>query len=298
MIASRVFVLRPAAFGFDPKTAETNAFQQAEVGPESGSEQEFDQLVNSLLKQGVEVDVLEDDPDLKLPNAVFLNNWFSTHPDGLLITYPMLTESRRPEVRADLVSYFKDRYRVSKHLDLRSVANEGEALEGTGSLVFDHLEKCAYLCWSLRSSERLARIVCDELGYRLFSFEGLDASSQPIYHTNVLLSIGETRILLVTDAVSNEVTEHLRQVARITNRTLVELNHEQMSQYSANALEILGSNGPVLFLSDSGWSALEPGQQRQLLDAGPVQTASIPTFERLGGGSVRCMIAENYWSSL
>lgn len=268
-LTTRIFTLRPEGFGFDQETARTNVFQQ-DSAPAENAQREFDQMVELLQENGFKVEVWPDDPDLQAPNAVFLNNWFSTHEDGTLVLYPMLTENRKREVRPDLIG---THHVVKRIIDL---TEEPKALEGTGSLVFDHLVKRAFLVPSDRSDPHLAAVLCDALGYGLV-VQDVEIGGKPVYHTNVVLSVGPTRVL-ACDAFADQ---------DFGDRTVIRLREDQIWAYAGNAIEL----GDTLVLSETAWNSLDEDQRRAL---GKVLVIPVPTFEVLGGGSVRCMIAENF----
>ncbi|MBS1717963.1 MAG: amidinotransferase [Armatimonadetes bacterium] len=277
---SRVLMIRPASFGFNPETAASNTFQQNthDVNASDTARQEFDQAVITLTQAGVQVEVIEDTSEPPKPDAVFPNNWVSFHPGGRAILYPMANPSRQAEVRPEILQQLG--YQVA--LDLRQVAH-GKALEGTGSLVFDHQDKLAYACISPRTDHDLAQLVCEQIGYRLVAFKATH-QGQPIYHTNVLMAVGEDLIV-----ICKEVCESLPEL----HKPVLKISRAQMCAFAGNMLQLRSTSGENLWvMSETAWTSLTPDQQRQLEQSGKPVAIRIPTIETLGGGSARCMIAE------
>ncbi|HEX6881800.1 MAG TPA: arginine deiminase-related protein [Planctomycetota bacterium] len=295
----RVLMIRPAAFGANPETAATNAFQRGAEGSAAEllarARAEFDGLVAALRAHGVDVLVLEDEPEPPRPDAVFPNNWVSFHADGRVVLYPMLAPSRRAEVRAGLLGELA-RLGLSgprRVLDLRVDAG-GEALEGTGSLVLDRAGRVAYACRSPRTSARLLARFCAELGYQAVAFDALDARGVPIYHTNVMMALGEGFALVCAEAIPDE-EERARVRAHLAagGRELVPLTWAQMDEFAGNALALRAGDGrQLLVLSARARRALTPAQLAVLERHATLVSAELATIEACGGGSARCMIAE------
>lgn len=208
-----VIMVRPGAFGFDEDTAHSNAFQRAPPPGKTESKihleasEEFEEVVALLKRNGVTVITFNDPPLPPKPDAIFPNNWFSTHSDGTVIVYPMMAASRRLEQRSDVVNYLQDVYNVKRVIDLKHHENEGGFLEGTGSIVFDHLYKRAYACLSSRTNVNLLRMVCQHLNYQPVTFEAFDQEVKPIYHTNVMMWIGTTVAAICIDAIVDPTTK-------------------------------------------------------------------------------------------
>jgi hypothetical protein len=286
-----VVMIRPRFFGVNPETKLDNAFQSEEKpGDRKRALQEFDAMVDLLETAGVATHVFEQERD-DTPDAVFPNNWFSTHHDGRLVTYPMLTPSRRRERRGDILEELGRTYRVSGALDLSG--NEADALflEGTGAIVFDHQNKRGYLGQSLRADAELFLGLCQNLGYEAAIFEAFDDRGFPIYHTNVMLSIGANIVLAGLDCVTDpEERAMLESDFANGGRLLIRLNQRQIAAFAGNALEIDTGDGPVLVISARGWEALLPEQQRRIEERLPVLTPALSTIEK-SGGSARCMMA-------
>jgi hypothetical protein len=306
--ADAVLMIRPAAFGFNPDTAATNTFQRPEADATAAAAAaarekarvEFEQLAQALMSEGVSVCALEDSAAPVKPDAVFPNNWLSFHQDGTLVLYPLQSVSRRPERRQEVIDEIVKRlhFKVAHFLDLTHFEGEGMFLEGTGSLVLDHIGRIAYACASPRTHPALVAEWARELKYQPVVFEAADRAGVPLYHTNVLMCIGERAAIVGTEAIAAADRERILGTLRASGREVLEIGQEQIAQFAGNMLELgtwdeaLGDSR-VLVMSEAARRSLSREQYAQLsgcTDA--VLAVPIPTIERLGGGSVRCMLAE------
>jgi hypothetical protein len=318
--ASSVILVRPTGFGFDPETAASNEFQQRAPVDDvrRAAAEEFDGLIEALRHCGIGFTVL-DPHDAKAPNGVFPNNWFSTHADGTLVLYPMLTPSRRAERNPDLASLLAaEGFKVRQTLDFSGWEHHGIVLEGTGSLVLDRIKRRAFACHSPRTTERALEAWCEQLGYSPIAFTAtMDGrlNGAPVYHTNVVMSIGAKWALVCFDAMPypaerQEVEEELAK----SGKEVIAFSLPQLYEFVGNALELYpsrvssgaGSGGlrgtkheaitqePVILLSETAFHALKPFQRIALERHAQLIPVAVPTIETIGGGSVRCMIAENF----
>lgn len=292
-------MVRPARFGFNPETALTNHLQRRGADGEADAVAaiaEFDALVAKLRAAGVAVGVLQDTPEPARPDAVFPNNWVSLHADGRAVLYPMANPSRRLERRADELLEVAERlgFRLTARVDLTAAEHDGRFLEGTGSLVLDHVARVAYLARSPRSDEHVAREWCELFGYELVAFDAATGAGYSIYHTNVLLWIGERMAGFGGAWLADRDRERVRARLLASGRTLVELDAAQLDAYAGNMLEVRSrTNGRVLVMSATAARALRPAQERLLRDGtGAIVVGEVPVIEQRGGGSVRCMLAE------
>jgi len=297
--ADTVLMVRPAAFGANPETAGSNAFQDRRafdpVKVRDAARREFDSVAGRLDDAGVEVIVVEDSPVPATPDAVFPNNWNSFHHDGAVVLYPMLSPLRRLERRAAVIDAVRARGRsVSRVLDLTRWEGEGRFLEGTGSLVLDHAARLAYACESPRTHPAPLEKWCRQLGYAPHVFGATGPDGGPLYHTNVMMCVGPGFVVACLEAVPEPDTRRKLGERLLANgRELIEITREQMGAFAGNMLALAtGSGEVVIALSESARGALGPAQQRCLERHGTVVAAPIPTIERYGGGSVRCMLAE------
>lgn len=298
--ASAVILIRPTGFGFDPETADSNAFQRTLAAQDVKRQAavEFDGLLDALRSQGIGITVL-DPVDRNAPNAVFPNNWFSTNADGTAVIYPMKTLSRRVERDPDLKSTLqREGFAVKQVIDLSAWEKKALVLEGTGSLVLDRPKRHAYACLSPRTTETALNAWCETFGFVPIGFTAtMDGTllGQAVYHTNVVMSIGTRFAVVCLEALPYpaERLEVEEELAR-SGREVIPITLGQMHRYVGNMLELQGSNGPVIFLSETAFEALEPYQRIALERHAGLLPVPVPTIETVGGGSVRCMLAENF----
>lgn len=314
-VASSVILVRPTGFGFDPETAASNTFQQRISDPEvkRRAAEEFDGLLEALRTCGIRFTVLEP-YDRAAPNGVFPNNWFSTHSDGTVVLYPMLTASRRAERDPDLERVLqREGFRTRRTLDFSGWEHQGLILEGTGSLVLDRDHGKAFACISERTTERAVNAWCESMGYTPITFvatedgripDGGGVRGIPVYHTNVVMSIGERFAVVCLDAMPypaerQEVEEELTK----SGKEVIPIGIEQMQHFLGNLLQLRSVRpllaGPTgtdqfILLSESAFVRLRPEQRIALQRHGQLVPVAVPTIETVGGGSVRCMLAENF----
>ena len=304
--APAVILVRPTGFGYDPVTAESNGFQRpvADADLRQRAEAEFDALLDALRHCGIRATVL-DPADPAAPNGVFPNNWFSTHPDGTIVLYPMCAATRRSERDPALQSALeREGFHVQQVLDLSSWEQRGLFLEGTGSVVIDRLHHRAYACISPRTSEPALNAWCEYVDLVPVAFNAtMDGTltGAPVYHTNVVMSIGEGFAVVCLEALPypaerQEVEEELRA----TGKEVIPISLDQMHHYVGNLLQLRGTplaGGPerlFILLSETAFLALHPEQRLALQRHGQLVPVPVPTIEAVGGGSVRCMLAENF----
>jgi hypothetical protein len=294
-------MVRPAAFGFNAETAATNHLQQAGTERDSATDarrarEEFDAFASQLRAAGIRVAALEDHPDPPRPDAVFPNNWISFHPDGTVVLYPMGTPSRRRERRPEaMIECAQTLGFVPRQvLDLSREEEAGRHLEGTGSLVLDHVARVAYCALSPRSDPALARDWCAQLGYELVAFGAIAPGGGAIYHTNVLLWIGERMAGIGIDWIAPADRQRVRERLAASGRTLIELDDTRLGSFAGNMLELRATDGRhVLAMSATAASSLGASLRARIESmTDSLLIAAVPTIERRGGGSVRCMLAE------
>jgi hypothetical protein len=291
-----VLMIRPARFYSNPETAADNAFQRnAYFGSDAlivMARTEFDGAVQTLRAAGVNVHVFEDTAEPEKPDAVFPNNWISTHHDGRIALFPMYSVLRRRERRQDIVEELRKRYRVSKVIDYSVFEDEGCYLEGTGSLVFDHLNRIAYVSLSNRSNPKMIQRFAGDFSYEPVIFTSIGSNGQPIYHTNVMMCIGTSFAMIGLEMIRNK-TERQRVRARLeqTGKEIVELSADQIANFAGNSIELHNEAGEKLLVLSSRASGVLSDQQRETLSRyARLVPIDLPTIE-LAGGSARCMLA-------
>jgi len=307
--ADAVLMVRPAAFGYNAETAATNTFQPPRGAEEPGAAArarvEFEQLRRALESEGVSVCAADDSTPPAKPDAVFPNNWLSFHRDGTAVLYPLQSVSRRAERRREVLEQAvrELRIRISRELDLTHYESEGAFLEGTGSLVLDHAARVAYACLSPRTHEKVVAHWARELDYEAVIFRATNPAGVALYHTNVLLAIGARFVVVGTGAIVPQDRERVLARLKASGRKVIEIGHAEIAQFAGNILELgtwdeaLG-DARVLVMSESARRALKPEVYAQLCGCtDTVLAVPVPTIERLGGGSVRCMLAEVFRSA-
>jgi hypothetical protein len=294
--ANAVVMVRPHCFFPNPETAADNAFQrdasEREVDALTlAAQREFDDTVETLRAAGVTVHVFDDTESPVKPDAVFPNNWFSTHHDGRIALYPMYSEARRLERRTDIFDALRKYYTISDVVDYSLGEKRGLFLEGTGGLVLDHIARVAYASLSRRASPKLVKRFCDDFGYEPMIFECADAFGQPVYHTNVVMCLGTDFALIGAELIKDK-TQRDRVTGNLRKRgTVIELNGSQIADFAGNALELDAGKEKLLVLSERAHGALTEQQRTSLAQFARILPLSLPTIE-LAGGSARCMIAE------
>jgi hypothetical protein len=293
---SSVLMIRPGRFYPNPETAADNAFQRdANCGSDVltlAARNEFDAAVQTLRAAGVNVHVFEDTAEPEKPDAVFPNNWISTHHDGRIALFPMYSVLRRRERRQDIVEELRKHYRVTEVIDYSAFENEGFCLEGTGSLVLDHLNKIAYVSLSNRSNPKVIQRFADDFRHEPVIFTSIGSNGQPIYHTNVMMCIGTGFAMAGLEMIPNKLErQQVRARLEETGKEIVELAADQIVNFAGNAVELHNKDDEkLLVLSSRASQALTEEQRERLTAYARLVPLDLPTIE-LGGGSARCMIA-------
>lgn len=292
-----VLMILPKSFGFNYETADSNAFQNQNTNPDSNdlARAEVTQMANQLREEGVTVWLEEDEETPECPDAVFPNNWLGVHPSGDIVLYPMMAANRRLEKRSNLIKRIQERLPNHTMFNMSNYEQSGAFLEGTGSLVFDHIEKVVYASKSPRTSESLARMIAQRMDYHLVLLEALDAHGKAIYHTNVVLSVGTYFAIAASSNLSSGSMAELSARMKASGRMLIEITDAQMNAFAANVLELKNEFGEKLIvISETAFDALSPEQIAGLQQCGLLVPVSVKHIEQVGGGSVRCMLAEIY----
>jgi hypothetical protein len=299
-LASTVMMIRPARFESNPLTAASNRFQgKSSSSPEEQHTialREFDGLASALREAGIEVIVFDDTVKPHTPDAIFPNNWISMHADGRVVLYPMEAENRRTERRSDIIDYLNRHAhrQVTEVVDLSAHEDAGHFLEGTGSMVLDRSNHVAYACISSRTHLDPLGEFAQRMGYDVVAFDAVDSGAVPIYHTNVLMNVGEQLAVICAEAIPrdeqrNAVLARLRE----TGHDILELTYTQLDAFAGNMLELRNNNGErVLAMSQQAYDSLNEEQRAMLAANARIVRAPIDNIESSAGGSVRCMLAE------
>lgn len=288
-----VLMIRPDHFGFNPQTAATNTFQHkpslSEQEVQKQAMAEFELMVKTLQNNHVRVLVMPSRTDTITPDALFPNNWFSHHENNTFILYPMLAPNRRAERQILHLekTLTKARLPAQTIIDMSSLEEQGKILEGTGSMVLDRTNKTAYAMRSPRTTDAAFSDWCKKLGYEKIFFHG------PIYHTNMLMCIGEQFAVVCLDSIQENERDIVRQKLRATHKELIDITMDQVNHFSGNILQLRSTdNNSLIVMSTAAYEAFSPDQRTTLERHGKIVTVSIPTIESVGGGSARCMMAE------
>jgi hypothetical protein len=298
-----ILMIRPVAFGLNQQTAISNAFQNTDAPQKNVQEKalvEFDAFVDKLRVHNVDVTVIEDTLEPHTPDSIFPNNWISFHKEGSIFLYPMQAENRRLERRDDIIDELSTIFDIREVNDLSATENNGEYLEGTGSMVLDRENKISYACLSIRTQRKVLDIFCKETGYTSFTFHAVDENGMAIYHTNVMMCIGDQFVVICLDTI-RDVTERGLIIKRFedTGKEIIEISLQQMNHFAGNMLQVLNKKGKsFLVMSGSAHDNLNDSQIAQINKYTEILSSPIPTIEENGGGSARCMMAEIHLAKL
>ena len=298
----QLLMIRPSCFYANEQTAKNNYFQfqtnESLVTTTAKAQQEFDDFVSELRSHGVVVYVWQDTPEPSTPDALFPNNWISFHIPKTIVTYPMNAVNRQMEVSKAPIEFLESKgFLFSNQIDFTSFTSLNLYLEGTGSMVLDRVNQIAYCARSERTNPTLIDMFCQKMGYSAVvfsSFQSVNGQRQPIYHTNVMMNVGIDFAMVCLDSIDD--TQELNALIHsleTTGKTIIELTEEQIHQFAGNVLELQSNNGNrLLAMSSSAFDALTDSQKSSLSSKLTMVHSPLPTIERLGGGSARCMMAE------
>jgi hypothetical protein len=297
-----IMMVRPANFGYNQETAANNLFQ-TEDGSLSTDEirrlaqEEFDEMVKKIRSKDIEVIVVEDTLEPLKPDAIFPNNWISFHEDGRVVTYPMYSPLRQQERRVDVLDLFRERFALKEWIQMEKAERIYQYLEGTGSLVLDRVHRIAYACVSERTHPDQLKEFARLMDYEVVDFHSADRNGDPVYHTNVVMSIGERFALICMESVkAPEEKKKLYEHFRLTGKEVIEISLEQMHAFAGNLLQLRSRESKnIIVISRAGYDSLSEDQKTRLSKHGELLPVAIPTVEKYGGGSARCMIAEVFY---
>ncbi|MBP9977773.1 MAG: amidinotransferase, partial [Bacteroidales bacterium] len=262
--------------------------------------EEFDNFVTLLRANNVDVVVVEDTPEPHTPDSIFPNNWFSTHASGELVLYPMCAPNRRLERKESVLNVIKEigeRGKMRRIVDLTHWESENLFLEGTGSLIFDRKNRIVFACRSPRCDIAVLEDLCEKLDYEFLDFGAYDRDGKPIYHTNVMMCVGDKFVVACLDSIKNidERTEFISFVEDC-DKELIEISIDQMEQFAGNMLQLRSTGGePLLIMSATAKRALTTDQLESLMSYCKIISPELESIETNGGGSARCMLAEIFF---
>lgn len=291
-----IMMVRPASFGPNPETEGSNIFQAkaSETAEEiiQKAQVEFDAMAQKILENDIDLIQVDDTPEPVKTDAVFPNNWISTHSDGKVVFYPMLSNNRRFERRVDILQKLESLgHPISELIDISKHERSDIYLEGTGSIVFDYDHKLAFACASSRSNKELFYELCMLLDFEPIWFEATSPNGGEIYHTNVILSIGEKYIVIADELVPSEDRILLMAKLNTLGKEIISINFDQVCGFAGNIIEVKNRREENhLLMSSTAWQSFTAEQKLQLETKAKILTFDIPTIEKYGGGSVRCMV--------
>ncbi len=302
-ITNSILMIRPVNFRMNEQTAVNNYFMEdmsikkAEIN--TRAQKEFDQFVELLRYNGVEVIVVDDRIETDTPDSVFPNNWISFHGNGNIVVYPMFAENRRKERREDLFDILEENgFRIDQIVDYTSAEEDSLFLEATGSIIMDRINQKAYCALSERAHEELLIEFCEDFECTPGIFtanQTVDGERLPIYHTNVMMCLAEEFAVICMDSIDDKsekknVRKHLKE----DGKTIIEISEAQMHQFAGNMLQVIGNdNQRLLVMSSSAYKSLSPAQLSMLEKFNDkIIHSPLDTIETCGGGSARCMMAE------
>jgi hypothetical protein len=293
---SHLLMIRPVKFGYNAQTAVNNSFQVASTDTtvQQKALAEFDSFVSKLQANGIDVTVVQDTAAPHTPDSVFPNNWISFHEEGTIFLYPMFAINRRQERKQQVLDIVNKKFIINTTIDLTANENEAIYLEGTGSMVLDRANKIAYACLSPRTDEKLLQQFCTQQNYTAVSFIANDANGDAIYHTNVMMCVANTFVVICLESISNEDEKNmLIQTIENTGKQIVTITLQQMNQFAGNMLQVVNNKQqPFLVMSTQAYQSLSATQIDTLQKYNPIIHSNIKTIETNGGGSARCMMAE------
>ena len=295
-ITSNVLMIRPVNFNFNEQTAESNKFQSkgTDENINFSAQLAFDQFVEQLELRGINVMVIEDTPEPFTPDSIFPNNWISMHHSGKVVLYPMEAPNRRSERRKDILDKIMQKYDLNVVLDFTHFEEENKFLEGTGSLVLDRMHRVAFACISSRTNPEVLSAWKKQMNYDLVTFNAYDQNHHPIYHTNVVMCMGDTFCVICLESIS-DLDERLmiKQKLEGLGKEVIEITLSQMNEFAGNMLLLKNKDEKkFLVMSDRAFNSLSKNQIDLLEDYAEIIHPDLGVIETYGGGSARCMIAE------
>lgn len=301
-ITNSILMIEPVAFGFNHQTAVNNYFQQKEFGAENDIQNrayaEFTSMVAKLRANGVNVLVVKDTEKPHTPDSIFPNNWISFHEGGQVVLYPMFARNRRWERRNDIIRLIEDKGSIINNVDDFTFWEEqNKFLEGTGSMVLDRVHRVAYAALSERTNKSLFLQFCKVFDLKPIHFyanQTVERKRLPIYHTNVMMCIASEYAVICLESIDSE-KEYRTVIDSLISlgKEIITISEKQMHNFAGNMLQVENADGrQFLVMSQSAYDSLNQFQIYRLNTYNELIVVDIPTIEKVGGGSVRCMMAE------
>ncbi len=301
-ITNTILMIRPINFRMNEQTAVNNYFmEELELKNQtinSKAQTEFDAFVKALRDKGVQVIIVDDTDEFDTPDSIFPNNWISFHENGTVVIYPMFAENRRNERREDILDILEEKgFEIRDIVDYTSAEGQDVFLEGTGSILMDRVHQKVYCALSDRAHEELIIEFCEDFDCFPVIFtanQTVDNQRLPIYHTNVMMALGEDFAVICLDAIDDKkerknVIDHLKR----DGKEIIAITEAQMHFFAGNMLEVLGAdNKRFLVMSSAAFNSLDSGQLAQIRKRCEIIHSPLDTIETCGGGSARCMMAE------
>lgn len=301
-LTDTILMIEPVAFGFNDQTAVNNYFQQNDQLSPSEIQRlahdEFICMVQTLESNGIHVIVKRDSLIPVTPDSIFPNNWITFHEGGKIVIYPMFAPNRRTERSKEVIGkVIESGFKLTENVDYSSYENENIFLEGTGSMILDRENRIAYAALSERTNEQLFRKFCNEFSYKPVCFHAnqtVNGQRMPVYHTNVMLCVGDKFVVVCHESIDDEhEREMLCASFKTTGKELISISEQQMHHFAGNMLQLQNrQNEKLLIMSQSSFEVLSPKQLASLSKYNRLISIAVPTIEKYGGGSVRCMMAE------
>lgn len=298
MPTAEILMIEPVNFGYNSETAVNNSFQKksSDTGVQENALKEFKNFVSLLLQNKVHVHVVKDSASPVTPDSLFPNNWISFHDDGCVFLYPMFAQNRREERKQTVIDYIKNSFQVTAIHNLSSFEEEKIFLEGTGSMVLDRKNKIAYAALSPRTNVIVFNKFCSTTKFKPVTFTSRWTDGSPIYHTNVMMCVAETFVVICLESISDQdEKDTLLENFKNTGKEVIEISYEQLGHFAGNMLQIKNMDGEMLLvMSTQAYQSLTEDQISRLLHFNRILHSPLDTIETSGGGSARCMMAEIY----
>jgi hypothetical protein len=289
-------MIRPVNFGYNAETAVNNTFQvkSKDDDVQNKALKEFDEFVNILKQNSVDVMVVEDSVEPYTPDSIFPNNWISFHNNGSVLLYPMYAENRRAERKEHVLEKISTKFSITRKIDLSLYEEENIFLEGTGSMVLDRDHKIAYACLSPRTNEKVLAVFCSQMGYTSVVFNATDSKGQAIYHTNVMMCVADKYIVICLDSIQDKIQqEKVKDAIKQTGKEIIDITLDQMNHFAGNMLQVENGKGEkLLVMSTQAFESLTDKKKKKLESFNMIIHSPLTTIETNGGGSARCMMAE------